>query len=348
MSADASTPDTLPSSQGFDASAPGVAPERWDEARVAAYLDALDGYPSGDEAAWWSRYSPLVAARLDHRVVADPLISVVVVAWRSAHLVVECLDHVRAQRGLPDGAIEVILVDNGGLEPARDAFPTRVDVELRMQHNVGLSPARNLGLLAARAPIVCFIDDDGLIAADYCRRALDYFAHDPDLVAARSRITYKHHRYFTTLASHYDRGPHPVADCLVTEGSMAIRRQPYLEVGGFAEKLYGHEGIDLTFRLKQHNPRARVLYVPDMVMAHDYIHTWQKFWQKNTRYTDINTRVAARSPELEAFMADYARHQKTFKTSRKTTDELAAMWALKAARAALRQGARLSQRASRS
>lgn len=267
-------------------------------------LESISGYPSGDADSWKQRYAPLVAERICHREVAEPRVSVVVVAWNSAPFVVECLDHVRAQIGFRREDIEVILVDNGGLDSVRDDLADRVDLEIRMIGNVRLCRARNAGVAYARSDLICFVDDDGLVEPDYFQRVMSYF-DDPRVVAVRSKIVDKHHPYFTTLADHYDRGPEPVEDCLVTEGSTTLRREPYLAVGGFAESLAGHEGIDLSFRLTRHVPDARILYAPDVVMRHDYYDSWSKFFRKSLSYADIDSSVAARDAELAAFMKRY-------------------------------------------
>ncbi len=304
---------------------------------MAEHPAELTGYPDGDAADWKRRYRPWIAEVLEHRKVEKPSISVVVVAWKTPHLVISCLDHIRSQDGYSRGDIELVLVDNGGLEPARSAFPSRVDLEIRMKENVGLCPARNAGVAWAKAPLIGFIDDDGLIRPDYYQRAVAYF-DDPDVVAIRSRIVAKWHRYFTTLANHYDRGMRPVEDCLVTEGSAMVRRGDYIAVGGFAESLSGHEGIDLTYRFKQENPDAKVLYAPDVVMAHDYIDSWSKFYKKNFRYAGVDDRVADRDEGLARFMKQY--FARSFPAPRLAGDERVAKELLKAARTLLRGGAR--------
>ncbi|HEV8245562.1 MAG TPA: glycosyltransferase [Polyangiaceae bacterium] len=268
-------------------------------------LRELRGCPSGDAPAWKARYQPLVAETLAHRPLEKPRVSVVVVAYNSHDRVVGCLDHLRAQVGLEAHEIEIILLDNGGLDPARSAFPGRVNLELRMTHNVGLCPARNLGAALAGAPLISFIDDDGLVKSDYFTRALRYF-ETPEIVALRSRIVWKEHRYFTSLATHYDRGQDPVDDCLVTEGSSLLRRDVYLEVGGFADKLSPYEGLDFSYRLKREKPEARIVYAPDVVMRHDYCDSWQKLWRKSLHYTSSMRLAEDGGPEVREFLQSYS------------------------------------------
>jgi GT2 family glycosyltransferase len=267
-------------------------------------LRELRGCPSGDAAAWEARYRPLVAEELVHRKLTAPRVTAIVVAWRSADRVVGCLEHLRAQSGLPADAVEVILLDNGGLEAARPAFPALVDREIRMAKNVGLCPARNLGAALAAAPIISFIDDDGLVAPDYFERALSHLL-DPSIVALRSRIVWKEHRYFTALATHYDRGEQVLDDCLVTEGSSVLERDTYFAIGGFGDRLSPYEGLDFSFRLRAYQPEARIVYAPDVIMRHDYCDSWKKLFKKSLSYTSSMQLAEDGGQEVMDFLREY-------------------------------------------
>ena len=308
-----------------------------------AELERLNGYPSGDADAWIRRYAPLVASVLEHHAPAAPKVSIVLVAWNTPRQTVECLDSLLRQR-IPRHDFEIILIDNGGLERARVSFPSRVDREIRMIDNARLCRVRNLGVAWARAPIVCFIDDDGIVERDYLERALRYF-EDDDVLAIRSRIIAREHPYFTSLADHYSRGSASVDDCLVTEGSSLVRRDNYIRARGFAEALAGHEGIDLTFRLLRDTPSGRVLYAPDVVMRHDYMDGWTKFWRKSWSYAGIDHRIAQRSQELSAFMDQY--HARRYDRAELTLPQAVARRTLGWLRRRLERGAQLAHRFKR-
>jgi hypothetical protein len=79
-------------------------------------LRELRQCPSGDTQAWLARYAPLIGEKLEHHTPPAPKVSVVVVAYRSADRVVGCLERLRDQVGFTRDDIEVILLDNGGLE----------------------------------------------------------------------------------------------------------------------------------------------------------------------------------------------------------------------------------------
>lgn len=305
-------------------------------------FDDFRAYPSGDAQAWLEHYEVLIDEVRRYKPLSSPKISVVVLGWRQQEPLLLALDHIRQQRGFGPQDCEIILVDNGGLQAIYPQLQTRLNTHVIMRGNVGPSVGRNIGFALASTPVVFSVDDDGLIAPDYCERALRYF-EDPRVVAIRARITHRAHPYFTTLASHYDRGPRPVGDCLITEGAMALRRDAFISAGGFAEQLYGHEGIDLSFRLKRQDPTAKIIYAPDVVMAHDYMHDWSKFIRKNLTYRGINQSVAARDEELAVFMKDYFAQR--FDHRKRGVDEEAARLTLMGLRAALRFAAK--QRAKR-
>jgi glycosyltransferase involved in cell wall biosynthesis len=306
-------------------------------------LRELRKCPSGDAGAWRARYQGLIAEKLEHHVASAPKVSVVVVAYRSEDRVVGCLEHLRDQHGLSRDEIEIILLDNGGLEKARPEFPRLLDTEVRMTHNVGLCPARNLGAALARADIVSFIDDDGLVEPDYYQNALRHL-HDPSIVAIRTRIVFKDHRYFTALASHYDRGEQLLDDNLITEGSSVLRLAPFMEVGGFADSLSPFEGLDFSYRLKSYRPEARIVYAPDLVMHHDYVDGFKKLYRKSIGYRSLYDLAEAGDPGIEAFVR--AHQQRRFPDATRRWDEKLARGALGAVMSSLRFYSRLTRKQS--
>jgi glycosyltransferase involved in cell wall biosynthesis len=306
-------------------------------------LRELRKCPSGDASAWRARYAGLVAEKIEHHVAAAPKVSVVVVAYRSEDRVVGCLEALRRQRGLSRDEIEIILLDNGGLERARPEFPRLLDTEVRMTHNVGLCPARNLGAALARADVVSFIDDDGIVEPDYFENALRHLK-DPSIVAIRTRILFKDHRYFTTLGRHYDRGPQVLDDNLITEGSSVLRLAPFMEVGGFADSLSPFEGLDFSYRLKRYRPEARIVYAPDLVMHHDYVDSFKKLYRKSMGYRSVYDLAEAADPGIETFVR--AHQQRRFPEATLRWDEKVARTALGAVMSSLRYYSRLTRKQS--
>ena len=68
---------------------------------------------------------------------------------------------------------------------------------------------------------------------------------------------------------------------LTTEGNSAVRRDVFLTIGGFNSKLYGHEGIDLSYRLRN---LGKQLYIPSIIIYHDLGDNLKHFLKKQYRH----------------------------------------------------------------
>jgi glycosyltransferase involved in cell wall biosynthesis len=270
-------------------------------------LKQFVSYPEGSASDWKSHYKPLVDSVIVHLEKTDPIISVIVVVYHSSEILLDCLEQVRNQEEIDNSDIELILVDNTGIESLRPFLNKFVDVEIRMKGNAHVCRARNIGAAFAKAPIINFLDDDGLMQPDYIKEGLKYFG-DSSITAIRTRIKALNHRYFTSIADHYSQGSDVIEDCLQTEGSLFIRHDIFIEVRGFEETLFGGDGIDLTYRILTTNPSTKIFYVPDVVLQHDYINSWKKFFKKCWRYATVNTKLKEIDPGLIRFLDEYLPH----------------------------------------
>ncbi len=263
------------------------------------------GHPEGDAAAWKQRYSPSIAEVIRHSQPEAPLFSVILVAWQSADVLLDGLAHLRNQRGVERSDVEIVLVDNGGLESILPRLSEYVDLHIRMHHNVGIGPARNVGTAYARGPLLSFVEDDGLVDDNYFDAARRHFEKNRDIVALRGRIFAKDHPYFSTVAVQYDRGDQVLDDCLVTEGNSMVRRAELMQAGGFSDILSPHEGVEVSFRLKASHPGSRIVYVPDVVMRHDFCETWRQFFRKSFYYPTTREVFADSDPDCRTFVYEF-------------------------------------------
>ena len=263
----------------------------------------LTGYPGGDAGDWKKRYRAFVDERRGEPV-AEATVTAVVVTWAGSQGVEDCLRSLRRAQNALDQQAEIIVVDNGAGPQLAEATKHNWDRWIRFRSNLGPGPARNLGAAEAAGEFVAFVDDDGLVEPDYFVSALSYF-NDPNLVALRGRVVAQDHPWFTLLATHYDRGPEPVEDALVTEGASVIRRRALIDAGGFPDAVIGHEGIELTYRLTRDVDRAKTLYVPDVVLRHDFLQSWNGFVAKCLSYAENEAAVQTRSPDIAQYMSDY-------------------------------------------
>lgn len=272
-------------------------------------LPDREGFPADEreaQEAWRARYAHEVRELVVHRVVPSPKLTIIVVSYRARDYLIECLQHLRGQTARGDVPYEVLLADSGGIEHLRPRTAPLCDVDLRLRDGISLNEARNAAMAWARGEYVAVVDDDGMVAPTFVEVIRRVF-EDPTIAAMRGRIVPREHPYFCTLAGHYDRGDAIVDDALVTEGHMAIRRRIYLLSGGFPDALFGHEGIYLAYRIGKEFPGMRAVYVPDLLMRHDYLDGVRKFISKSRKYTSIVREVTDvdRSEAFARYLREY-------------------------------------------
>jgi len=279
---------------------------------TAPSLPDRDGLPEDEreaQDAWRARYAHEVKELVVHRLVPSPKLTIIVVSYRPREYLLECLQHLRAQTAR-DVPYEILLADSGGLEGLRARTASLCDIDLRLRDGISLNEARNAAMAWARGEYVAIVDDDGLVAPTFVEVILRIF-EDPRIAAMRGRIIAKEHPYFCTLAGHYDRGDEMIEDALITEGHMAIRRRVYFLSGGFPDKLFGHEGIYLAYRIAKTFPGMRVVYAPELLMRHDYMDGLGKLVRKSRKFTTIVEEVTSvdRSEEFERYLEAYLKRK---------------------------------------
>ena len=113
-----------------------------------------------------------------------PKISIVVPIYRVEKYLSVCLDSLRSQT-LKD--IEIICVDDGSPDRSRKILDEYAALDNRIvvvsKHNGGLSSARNAGIRAATADLICFVDSDDLLERNACEVIVGAFkTHECDVV----------------------------------------------------------------------------------------------------------------------------------------------------------------------
>lgn len=143
----------------------------------------------------------------------------------------------------------VVVIANGCDQPER-GFGQNVCVH-RLPENVGVPAGRNDGLRRVAGGIVGFLDDDAELVGDSTAIS-EAFESAPNLGAVALRLVDEHG---ATARRHVPRpggrDPELSGDvALFLGGACAIRREAYEEVGGyFTELFYGHEEVELSWRL---------------------------------------------------------------------------------------------------
>jgi glycosyltransferase involved in cell wall biosynthesis len=130
------------------------------------------------------RRSSTVAS--EQELSGEPLLSVIVPTRDRPRALEACLAALAAQT--VSRRAEVIVVDDGSID--EDDVAATVSRHLRSrlvrQPAAGPAAARNAGVAAARADMLCFIDDDCVAEPEWAERLADAIVHGADVVAGKT------------------------------------------------------------------------------------------------------------------------------------------------------------------
>lgn len=184
-------------------------------------------------------------------------VSAVILAFNRADDVDHTLDR------LADEPLdEIIVVDSGDDDTAERVRARGGNVRLVKTGDIGAA-ARNYGAAEARSDLLLMLDDDSYPLPGTVDSLRDAFAHDQDLALAaglvhevdrEGRITHSQEvgTFDWFLRAGY-RGPVPeqgVPTFFFPEGGCMVRRDAFLEVGGFfAPYFFTVSEVDVTTRL---------------------------------------------------------------------------------------------------
>jgi GT2 family glycosyltransferase len=177
-----------------------------------------------------------------HRPAPDPRVAVVVITHQRREELLQALARLRA---LPEQP-HVVVVDNGSTdgtaEAVRDRFP---QVELvTSPENLG-AVGRNLGVARLDTPYVAFCDDDTWWEPGSLRTAADVLEAHPRLAVVTARIVVEPAGTEDPIVAELRDSPVRGADWLpgpalgsFLAGASVLRREAFLEVGGFCDRLW--------------------------------------------------------------------------------------------------------------
>jgi glycosyltransferase involved in cell wall biosynthesis len=179
----------------------------------------------------------------------------------------------------PDGrpSFELIIVDDASRDDTADYLATLSDPRIRViraDRNRGPSGARNIGLAAAHAKIVAFLDSDDAYLPRRLGVPLAAFAADEGLVCTLSSAI-RHDRDGTRearipaakLASAAFEWAMTCDLVPVEATSITVRRDAALAAGGFCERLRLAEDREFLIRLAR---SGSVALFPEPL--------WEKYW----------------------------------------------------------------------
>lgn len=179
------------------------------------------------------------------------LISIIITTKNEEGNIGNCLESVLAQ-SYPAENIEIIIVDNSSTDRTREIInefseglaPLNLKVFNRGPER---SAQKNFGVERSRGEWFIHLDADMVLSENVVQECLEKVKSNkniialyiPEIVAGRS---------FFSKVRRFERGFY---DGTVIDGVRFVRRDKFLEAGGFDEKMYACEDWDLDKRLKR-------------------------------------------------------------------------------------------------
>jgi GT2 family glycosyltransferase len=240
---------------------------------------------------------------------SGPRVSVVLATYNRLPLLVRLLGDL-AWQTLPAADFEVVVVDDGSAEPvARHVAALSLPYHLVLvsQENAGAAAARHQGVLRARGEILVLLDDDMQLPSGFLLRHLERhrpgvatavfgrYRPDPN-IASTPLFERWYAEKWQDWAAGYANGEKPRGNGLCT-GNASMRREDYLEVGGFDSSLDRSEDAELGLKLEELG--VQLVYSEEAYTVHCSDHTSLDTWlERAYRYGICDLRIARMHPRL--------------------------------------------------
>jgi glycosyltransferase involved in cell wall biosynthesis len=179
------------------------------------------------------RLAPLGQLRLGCGMVS-PRVSIIIPHLNQHEALMRCLGALRGQ-----GAIEIIVVDNGSRVPLDSVKAAFGDVRFLREPTPGPGPARNLGVAHAGGDVLAFIDADCRADPHWVAAGLTALARGADVVGGDVRIDVADPQRLTPLEAYesvfaYRQQLYIRRDHYSGTGNLMVRRDVLEKVGPFA------------------------------------------------------------------------------------------------------------------
>lgn len=222
--------------------------------------------------------------------MVDLKISVVICTYNRAAYIREALQSLYDQT-LSKELFEVIIANNNSTDNTKEVVQQFITQHSGThfiyvdEFTQGASFARNTGAALAKAPLLCFMDDDAIANADYLERIVNFFEQYKDADGLGGRIIPKYipeepkwmSFYVSSLVGNFDYSKEV---CVFAEGkyplesNMIIKTADFRNVNGFNTELpgvvgtlrIGGEGKEFFYKLQ--SAGKKIYYDPNIIVQH--------------------------------------------------------------------------------
>lgn len=227
-------------------------------------------------------------------------LSVIIVSWRFHPHTLKNFILLQKQREFNN--FELIFVDNGAMPDSFTPLMTYIDTYIRLNTNTGACIARNIGATFAQAPVLLFLEDDGIPDLDIIeshilihKRFKPYSVRGVYLPYSNNKLNERQDWYYIGDFEHNRY-------CDI-EGNASYRASVFFAVGGWNDNIfYGGEGKELAIKIwKKYPDISKQIYSPNSIIYHDYADNEQQLSQKNEKQQQSFLKMKSKYDEWDKF-----------------------------------------------
>jgi len=195
--------------------------------------------------------------------LSQQLFSVNIATRNRKDELIRAIDSVYTQNYRP---YEIVVVDNASGDGTPQLISSRwPEIRLiRLHHNIGCQPARNIGMANCRGTYIFNLDDDGWLHPHTLERTAERFEQEPELFLINTRVIIPNgikRGWNEPISGDRERYVANFSGC-----ACALRREMLPQVGFFPEYPRGHAEADLALRAL--DAGKRLLYLPSAKVFH--------------------------------------------------------------------------------
>ena len=249
-------------------------------------------------------------------------LSIIIVNYNTADMLVRCLHSIRSQSF---NNPEVIVVDNASQDNSLEVikgFSAWIKV-IANKRNLGFAKANNQALKISNGKYIYFLNPDTELKEGTFNAIIEFMKFNPEVGIAGTRIVNPDGSYQPSIERHYPGERHSKGELSGLKGdiawvlgaSMIARRIVLRDVGGFDERFFIY-GDDLDICLSVRKAGWSIGYIPNAVVVH-----WGGASEQNTLPVELWKK------KLDAEFLFYKKHYsaKTIRAIRRT-NIIHALW----------------------
>ena len=197
--------------------------------------------------------------------------SIIIPVYNSEKTIEKCIKSVFNQY-YPKDNYEVIVVDDGSTDNSLDLIKDYSSIKLIRQENRGPAAARNLGVKHAKGRYIVFTDSDCIVNKHWLEYIEEGFKNYPKISGLGGEILNGNLSLMGKVSHLIDFGGNVdnkegfIKTMSIPSANISYKRDIFIEIGGFNEKLVTMEDRELNWRFVKNN--HKILCYPQVKVFH--------------------------------------------------------------------------------